>query len=415
MASQHDSVAQKGRLVFLLNSRPIRVIVSILLLLVFVLPTSLEAKASQHRRKKGSTASAKARKRTGARRAARRGTTKAAPRKPSPVQKPAQSIAVTPTAAVEAAAEPQPFMKATLVSTGAAAAPLPIRSPIPDADWDYAVSAPHVPIQLSGDVTPSASPVLKMVERPDWNSPVLLAQAQTPAAAAQSAPAAPAVAPAKPAAAVPSTSTTTTVTTVQAAKPPDSKPKVRGELTIGLIAGGQLRDLFQAQSGPGGFLENASGRFVFGPTVQWHWSRFSLGLDALYRKYGLKSSGTLLGMGFTNQSQGRTWEFPLILRRKFYPQSVNFRPFLGGGLAMRFVGQSSTLSAIDRAATEQAETRQYTFGIPLAAGMEFRVQRFRFVPELRYTLWTGDSSTAIRTQLFDPNYNLVQLLMSVTF
>ncbi|MCC6587999.1 MAG: hypothetical protein IT168_14995 [Bryobacterales bacterium] len=411
MASQHDSVEQ-GRLVGFSYSRPIRVITAILFLLVFVLPASIEAKATKGRRKKGtsaSAASAKARKHQAARRSvkvgAKKGATKAAPKKPSPVGKPVQSIAVTPAGVLEAAAEPQPFMKAALVSTGASPAPLPIRNPIPDADWDYAQSTPRVPVLLAND--PAApGPLRRALERPYTENPILLAQA-------------PAAQPVKPAPAVaapqsaPAGGNVTIIAAPQ--QPPTSNKKSPGVLTIGLIAGGQLRDLFQAQSGPGGFLENASGRFVFGPTIQWHWNRFSIGVDALYRKYGLKSSGTLLGMAFTNQSQGRTWEFPVILRRKFYPQSVNFRPFLGAGLAMRFVGQSSILSAIDRSATDQSQTRQYTFGIPLAAGMEFRYQRFRFVPELRYTLWTGDSSTAIRTQLFDPNYNLVQLLMSVTF
>lgn len=149
--------------------------------------------------------------------------------------------------------------------------------------------------------------------------------------------------------------------------------------------------------------------------MQFHWDKYALQIDALYRGYGLRSAGNLLGLGFSNRSTGRTWEFPLLLKRKFNSSEMPFRPFIGAGIAMRYLGQISTISANDNSASEQTTTRQLTFGLPLAAGMEFHLQRFRLSPELRYTLWTADNATPVRTQLFDPNYNQFQLLFGFTF
>lgn len=301
-----------------------------------------------------------------------------------PATPPMVEIPVEPVSATQAFFEPAAFVEKP-------AAPPRFRL-VPGADWDYGVSMPRMRRGAMVDAE-AENPVRLALERPALSVPVLLAQAVS--APAPAATAAKPVDPPKP-----------------APPPARRQPAV---LTVGLIGGGHLRDLFQKQLGAAASLEDTSGRVLVGPTLQFHWTRFAVSVDALYRGYGLRSSGNLLGLGFDNRSTGRTWEFPLLLKRKFYPESASFRPVIGAGIAMRYLGQTSTLSTADRSVSEITTNRQFTFGLPLAAGMEFRLERFRFMPEVRYTLWTADNATPIRTQLFDPNYNQFQLLFAFTF
>lgn len=372
--------------------RYLRTIASVLILLLLA-PGALDA-AKRKRPAARKAAAAKTVKRPAAkarRAAVRRGVKpRAIPAKPRPQAEAQPAASPEPKAPPSPAAAPERLepIPATTVAYRPAAG---LTAPVPVADWDYGTPKLHS--------RPAVEyPVLRAVDRPGMERFVLLAQGATPAPGAT-----PAQRPAdspKP----------------QPQQQPAAKPKYTPvPLSLGVIGGGQLRGLFQSVFGDADSLEDTSTRVLIGPTVQFHWDRYSLQLDALYRGYGLRSTGNLLGLGFTSRSTGRTWEFPLLLKRKFNSPDVPVRPFLGAGIAMRYLGQTSLLSANDQSASEQTSTRQLTFGLPLAAGMEFRLQRFRISPELRYTLWTADNATPIRTQLFDPNYNQFQLLFAFTF
>jgi opacity protein-like surface antigen len=199
---------------------------------------------------------------------------------------------------------------------------------------------------------------------------------------------------------------------------PETVAKKKGPpavLSFGLMAGGHLRDFLNTNGGAQ--VADTSGHLLIGPTLQVHWSRFTLELDALYRGYGTRSSGNLLGVSFENRAHGRAWEFPLLAKRRFYPNAA-VKPILGAGIALRYLGQSSTLAAShDPGMASTNIERTYTFGIPLAAGVEFKANRFRFTPEFRYSIWAADNSLfPVRTQgLFDSNNNQFQLLLGFTF
>jgi hypothetical protein len=371
--------------------RYLRTIASFLVLLLLA-PEALEAARRKRPASRKSVAGktvrpGKARpRRSVARRAQKRTGPQSAAQKPRPVQPETRPRVepeprIQPAPVVHVPVEPVP-------ASSVAFRPAAFAAPVPVADWDYGTPKlqPKPQVQY---------PILRAVDRPNFEPLVLLAQGATPAPGAAPRP----VDPPKP-----------------AASPAPARPKyVPVPLALGLIGGGQLRDLFKTTLGPTNSLEDTSGRIVVGPTIQFHWDRYAVQLDALYRGYGLRSSGNLLGLGFSNRSTGRTWEFPLLLKRKFNSPEMAFRPFIGAGIAMRYLGQTSTISANDQSATEQTSTRQMTFGLPLALGMEFHLHRFRLSPELRYTLWTADNATPIRTQLFDPNYNQFQLLFGFTF
>lgn len=188
-------------------------------------------------------------------------------------------------------------------------------------------------------------------------------------------------------------------------------------VSFGLMAGGHLRNLLTTTQGQGSAVSDTSGHLLVGPTLQIHWTRVTMELDALYRGYGTRSSGNLLGVSFENRANGRAWEFPLLLKRRFYP-NAGVKPVIGAGVAVRYLGQSSVLTAANDPGNASANSdRNYIFGLPFAAGIEFKSNRFRFTPEFRYTLWAPDNSAfPVRAQrLFESNNNQFQLLMGFTF
>lgn len=198
-------------------------------------------------------------------------------------------------------------------------------------------------------------------------------------------------------------------------EPKRSAPAV---VSFGLMVGGNLRGVLTSTSSSAGTVEDTSGHLLIGPTLQIHWSRVTLEIDALYRGYNTRASGNLLGLSFENRSDGRAWEFPVLIKRRFYPEA-KVRPILGAGVAVRYIGQRSVLSTpfIPNTTQSSAQTN-YVFGVPLAAGIEFRGNRFRFTPEFRYIFWAPDNSAfPVGSQggIFQSNKNQFQLLASFTF
>lgn len=204
-----------------------------------------------------------------------------------------------------------------------------------------------------------------------------------------------------------------------AAAPPAAaakKPKEYGAVGVGIIGGGQLRDWFQTAKNPQAALEDKSGRFMIGATVHFNLSpRFMIELDAMRRGFGVKSTTSLLGVGFSSDSSGTSWEFPCLFKWHIATHNV-VRPFVGFGGSVRHVSQSSKVTATASSASTTDSQGSNTLGIPLAAGADFRLRMFRISPELRYTLWTADKSfTPVRVSgLFDSLPNQVAFLVAFT-
>ncbi len=200
------------------------------------------------------------------------------------------------------------------------------------------------------------------------------------------------------------------------AGPAAKKPKEYGIVGVGIIGGGQLRDWFSTAQNPSGTLEDRSGRFMIGGTFQFHLSpRYTVEVDAMRRGFGVKSQASLLGVGFSSDSNGSSWEFPFLLKRHFVMHNY-VRPFLGAGISIRHVNQNSTVTSTSSSSTSQDSQGSNSFGIPLSAGLDFRARMFRISPELRYTLWTADKSFApVRvTGLFDSLPNQVAFIVGFT-
>jgi len=210
--------------------------------------------------------------------------------------------------------------------------------------------------------------------------------------------------------------------TQPAPSPPAPAPKPAAKqsavVAFGILTGGQIRDWFNSSTTQNTTFIDNSGKFMIGPTLRVYFVRWMCEVDALYRGYGAESSGNVLGLNFSNVSSGRAWEFPLMAKRLFTFEK-HFKMFVGTGISFRYVGQTSTLSGGQASSPQAIESSDstLTFGIPFSAGVELRSGRFRFTPELRYTLWTADKSLAlVRTSdLWNPNVNQFAVLFGLTF
>ncbi len=192
-----------------------------------------------------------------------------------------------------------------------------------------------------------------------------------------------------------------------------------GVIAFGLVAGGQLRDWFSTsgQTGSSTF-DDKSARFMVGPTLQFNLSpRYMLEFDAIRRGFGARTTGNIFGVGFSTDSTGSSWEFPVIFKRRFL-MARHVKPLLGAGISLRHVSQDSSLTSLTGGANSTMNSSQgsISVGIPISAGIDFRTGIFHFTPELRYTLWTADKSfTPIRTPgLYDANPNQVAFILGFT-
>ena len=191
-----------------------------------------------------------------------------------------------------------------------------------------------------------------------------------------------------------------------------------GLVGFGVIAGGELRDWFSTgQTGSTAFSDN-TGRFMIGPTVQFHIGRkVVLEADAMRRGFGARNAGSVLGVGFSESSSGSSWEFPVLLKRRFL-MSQYVKPYLGAGVAFRYLSADSTLTSANNDPKNNSTTSDHStsIGIPFVGGLEFRTGILRISPELRYTLWTSDRVlAAVRTSgAYNSNINQVGFLVSFT-
>ena len=189
-----------------------------------------------------------------------------------------------------------------------------------------------------------------------------------------------------------------------------------GLIAVGIVGGGYIRDLYQAFNNTNGLLADNSGKFLIGGTIQLlPTPRWVIEFDAMRRGIGVTNSGTILGLGFLSNSTGTQWEFPVLVKRRFL-LTPHVKPFIGGGLAVRYTNQDSTIaSATDARNVTRASEGTTTVGIPLAAGVEFRALIFRFSPELRYTLWSSDKNFSnIHTSAVSANINQLAFILGFT-
>ena len=152
----------------------------------------------------------------------------------------------------------------------------------------------------------------------------------------------------------------------------------------------------------------ATRRYTFGASGELRWANsFGFELDALYRRMGYvgivnfasPSSGTIDNTAI--DVKGNSWDFPVMAKYRFGHLA---RPFLAGGGVLRYVGPvrgkgqrtigslvsgTSTTTPIDTTDPSELRKRFYS-GLTVGGGIEIGADRFRVLPEIRYTRWTAN-------------------------
>ncbi len=165
-----------------------------------------------------------------------------------------------------------------------------------------------------------------------------------------------------------------------------------------------------------------TGRWTIGPTVEARLTpHLSLEVDALYRGFRSSSSGLLFGptsvlFYYSNRSENKAWDFPLLVKYRF--AAGRLRPFVDAGYS--FTHQTTDYTSIVTcAATSQECLGQDYFhstslpstatysnvrrGPVAGAGLEFAWRKLKISPEVRYN------------RLNNPNTNQASILVGFTF
>ncbi len=163
-------------------------------------------------------------------------------------------------------------------------------------------------------------------------------------------------------------------------------------VTIGVKGGVALTDDRTGDS------VSESKPYLVGPTASFALPRkFRLEFDACYRRVGYRTHEIdIVGDLINTRAHGNSWEFPILLRRSLYGGW-----YAGAGYAPRVINGSvhqegsfvTSLFPFERTFRQFDGPGQWetTHGFVLTGGIEKRLGRIRFSPEIRYTRWNRPS------------------------
>ncbi|MEQ1886765.1 MAG: hypothetical protein ABL967_17015 [Bryobacteraceae bacterium] len=145
-----------------------------------------------------------------------------------------------------------------------------------------------------------------------------------------------------------------------------------------------------------------SKEYIIGPSVELHLPvGFSVEVDALYRPVNLASIVTVPNQTPVPTSNNvSSWEFPVLAKYRFSFPII--KPMVEAGPSFRTTG-----SQLDWFSNR---------GLTLGGGIEVKIGRLRFGPELRFTRWGSDASPN-QGVLFNPpsQKNQAELLLGISF
>jgi hypothetical protein len=172
-------------------------------------------------------------------------------------------------------------------------------------------------------------------------------------------------------------------------------------VSVGALGGIRLTDGFQH--------DDESRIYDVGGSVEVRLpARFAAEADALYQRIGYSN---VFSLNDTNLFQGRTrgnsWEFPLLVKYYFRPQSESWQPFFGTGFAFRTTSFHSDVIESPGGAFHQDYRSGLGTGATFSAGVRFQLGRIALLPQARYTYW-GNADAGV-------NKNEATLLLGVSF
>jgi Outer membrane protein beta-barrel domain len=167
-------------------------------------------------------------------------------------------------------------------------------------------------------------------------------------------------------------------------------------VSFGVKAGVPLTDFIDTVSGDRTVVSTVTNRYIIGPTVGLNLpAGFGVEFDALYRHFNYNSSVGLVDVLSTTRTTGNSWEFPLLLKKRFGGEGP-LRPFLDAGVNFNKIsGISQSVRTLVRSTgvtttsnSNPAELKNdFTAGFTIGGGVELHLLVLHISPEIRYTHW----------------------------
>ena len=193
-------------------------------------------------------------------------------------------------------------------------------------------------------------------------------------------------------------------------------------VSIGVKAGVPLTDFVDAVKGDHSAYFTNTKRYTVGATVELHLpARFSIEIDALYKRFGFDGQSESAGSTTLTRTRGNSWEFPLLAKFEVVPGPV--RPFVDAGVSIRHITGIKQVRQVITAGTFSSvevnnppEFNKATdVGLAFGAGIALKLGRLRISPELRYTRWGGENLRDPVNALLHTRRNQGDFLIGFTF
>jgi hypothetical protein len=145
---------------------------------------------------------------------------------------------------------------------------------------------------------------------------------------------------------------------------------------------------------------NASRNYAVGPEVEFRFPlHLSLEVDGLYRPISVTYEYDQFAPPSRIKGNSDSWEFSALA--KYGLQFRKVEPFVEVGPSFRWIEHPRNRFLSDD-------------GAAAGAGVDFRVLRMRFEPEIRYTHWTADPRIAVAASLAS-HHNQAEFLVGLLF
>ncbi len=168
---------------------------------------------------------------------------------------------------------------------------------------------------------------------------------------------------------------------------------------IGVKGGIPLNDAFVVrQQNPIDYVADTH-RYLFGPYVEVRLpDGFGLELDALYQTFEYRQ----VVPAPTIDQNSHSWEFPLVVKKKFLPGPI--KPYVEAGAAFSHLSVHDVTELNDR----------NTWGFVLGGGVDMKLGPLHLTPEVRYTRWASRDFDSPGT-LLQSNLNVAAVMLGIGF
>jgi hypothetical protein len=125
-------------------------------------------------------------------------------------------------------------------------------------------------------------------------------------------------------------------------------------------------------------------------------------------------ASSLFGSAFDTDS----WEFPLMLKKKFGGPdvvAVSAKPFIGAGASFRRLGDVGDIGQFITSTGAATGSEKNSTGFVIGGGVEIRALFLRISPEVRFTRWGTDNFREGLANILKTNRNQGQFLVGIHF